>query len=79
MTVDVHYFGMISDRLERSTEQRTFDTDQPEIDLRAYFESHFPELKDMSYKIAVNQEMKETISTSDSVREIALLPPFAGG
>jgi hypothetical protein len=36
-------------------------------------------LKEMSYKIAVNQELTETLSTKDTIKEIALLPPFAGG
>jgi molybdopterin converting factor small subunit len=79
MTVDVHYFGMISDRLECTTERHTFDTSQSEINLRDYFESLFPVLKEMSYKIAVNQELTETLSTKDTIKEIALLPPFAGG
>lgn len=79
MTVNTYYFGMISDRLERSSEELTFEKSNKEINLRDYFESKYPLLKKLSYKIAVNQELTEVISTESSIREIALLPPFAGG
>jgi molybdopterin converting factor small subunit len=79
MIVDVHYFGMISDRLGRSTEQHTFDNSSKEINLRSYFEHRFPELKEMSFKIAINQELRDVLYSKESIHEIALLPAFAGG
>ncbi|MDC3252640.1 MoaD/ThiS family protein [Crocinitomicaceae bacterium] len=79
MTVDVHYFGMISDRLGKSNEKHTFETSATQINLRTYFENRFPELKEMSFKIAINQEIKEVLHVNESIHEIALLPPFAGG
>ena len=79
MTVETYYYGMISDKLERSSEQLSFDNESIEINLRNYFENRYPVLKGLTYKIAVNQELTEVISTSSSINEIALLPPFAGG
>jgi len=79
MTVDIQYFGMISDRLERSTEEHTFERSNREINLRDFFESKYPILKNLSYKIAVNQELTDVVSPDSNVSEIALLPPFAGG
>lgn len=79
MIVETYYYGMISDKLERSSEQLSFDGESTEINLRNYFENRYPVLKDLSYKIAVNQEITDIFSTTTTINEIALLPPFAGG
>ena len=79
MKVEAHYYGMISDRLERSSEVHTFEETNSPIDLRAYFESRFPELKKINYKIAINQEITDALPANTEIKEIALLPPFAGG
>ena len=79
MTTNVHYFGMIAERLGMSSEMITIDTGNSSIDLRSYFEAKYPDLIDMSYKIAVNQEMTNHILPNIIPTEIALLPPFAGG
>lgn len=79
MKVETHYYGMISDRLERSSELHTFETESGTVNLRDYFENRHPELKGINYKIAVNQEITDTLSIHTKINEIALLPPFAGG
>ncbi len=79
MTVEVQYFGMISDRLQCSSEMHTFEAMKGDMNLRSYFENRFPILKSMSYKIAVNQELTDVVSANSNINEIALLPPFAGG
>ena len=78
MKVETHYYGMISDRLERSSELHTFET-KDAINLRGYFENRYPELKEINYKIAVNQEITDMLPANTEINEIALLPPFAGG
>lgn len=70
---------MISDRLERSSELHTFETESGAVNLRNYFENRYPELKEINYKIAVNQEITDTLPVNTEINEIALLPPFAGG
>lgn len=79
MTVNTYYFGMISDKLKCSSEEHTFERSDQEINLRDYFESKYPLLKKLSYKIAVNQELTDVLSSEATINEIALLPPFAGG
>ena len=79
MTVETYYYGMISDKLERSSEQLSFDAESTEINLRSFFENRYPVLKEMTFKIAVNQELMDVVSTNTTINEIALLPPFAGG
>ncbi|MFT5777219.1 MAG: molybdopterin synthase sulfur carrier subunit [Crocinitomicaceae bacterium] len=79
MTTNVHYYGMISEKLQRSSEEMELDASNGIIDLRSVFEEKHPVLKDLSYQIAVNQELTESIDAGLTINEIALLPPFAGG
>lgn len=79
MSCEVKYFGMIAEKLGR-------DSDHIEInkvisekdDLKSFFIRTFPELKEMSFTIAVNHSITNTI-TDEPIDEIAILPPFAGG
>ena len=79
MKVTVLYYGMIAERIQKDSEQLIFEVDGDFFNLKSHMESIYPELKNMTYQIAVDQELKETISENDGVKEIALLPPFAGG
>lgn len=79
MTVDVHYFGMVSDRLMMDSEKLSLKSFEGDLNLRDYFIGLYPVLKNMSFKIAVDQELTEAISNEDQISEIAILPPFAGG
>jgi sulfur-carrier protein len=79
MTTNVHYYGMLAEKLGISTESLTIEIDRDQFDLQHYFESKYPELKDMSFKIAVDQELTNSIAKNYVPSEIALLPPFAGG
>ena len=79
MTTKVVYYGMISEKLQCSSEVLSFDAENETIDLRRVLEDKYPDLKDFSYQIAVNHEFKDTIKPGENIEEIALLPPFAGG
>ena len=78
MEVEVKYFGMIAEALERTHETLHIDTSS-EINVKEFFQDRYPELKKMSYSIAIDQEIKTTLTIGSEVKEIALLPPFAGG
>ncbi len=79
MNTQINYFGMIAENVQMSSEVISIDSDNGIIDLRDFFESRYPVLKDLSYKIAVNNEFRNSIKAGTEVNEIALLPPFAGG
>ena len=79
MNVLINYFGLIAEHLEKTSEEIAIQTTEDTIDLRVFFETRYPVLKNLSYKIAVNQEFKERLDVATEVKEIALLPPFAGG
>lgn len=77
--VKVLYFGMIADALGKTEEEISFDNSSKEINLKSFFNSHHKELENLNYSVAVNQEFKEKVIIDDTIEEIAILPPFAGG
>lgn len=79
MMVKVLYFGMIADTLSKTEEEIQMDITQDEINLKSFFNSRYPQLESLNYSVAVNQEFKEKITIDNTIKEIALLPPFAGG
>lgn len=79
MNVLINYFGLIAENLDKTSEEIALETTNEKIDLRDFFETRYPVLKNISYKIAVNQEFNDHLELGTVVKEIALLPPFAGG
>ena len=78
MTVEVKYFGMIAEKIGCSQERLDLSISD-DMNLRTFFESKYPVLKQSEYKIAVNHQFTDVINESSDILEIALLPPFAGG
>lgn len=79
MKVHVTYYGLVADCVGKSNETLELGIIQDTLELRPFFEHIHPELVHSTYKIAVNQTLKESIKESEVIYEIALLPPFAGG
>jgi len=77
MKVTLRYFGMIAEAVEKNSEVISFEEISKQSSLRVYFNEKYPFLSDMSYQIAIDNELSEEIN--NDVKEIALLPPFAGG
>lgn len=79
MKCEVKYFGMIGEKLNRTSEMIQFETDLLyHDDLKRSFLEKFPELENMTFKVAVDGLITNSITTKD-IQTIALLPPFAGG
>lgn len=79
MIVKIAYFGMIADVLNMTSEEIEFNESSEEINLKLFFNSRFTQLEVMEYSIAVNHVIKENTIIDSSIKEIAILPPFAGG
>lgn len=79
MKVTVHYYGLLAERLAKTSEEVKIQFNTDEFNLRTYFENRNPELEGISYQIAVNQELTEIVNSKTTIKEISLLPPFAGG
>lgn len=77
MTVRVLGFGPITDVLE----QAELELESPATSgrIRERLLSEFPELGRYRFSLAVDGTMIGVDETITSARELALLPPFAGG
>ena len=77
MKIKLLFFGNISDitgtgEMEYSN---AADTETLELDLK----NKFPQLKNFTYRIAVNKEIINKNTKIKDGDEIAFLPPFSGG
>jgi molybdopterin converting factor small subunit len=76
--VKIKAFGMIAERMD-STETEISIPNKKAMNLRKYFNELWPFLSEMSYSIAIDQELREELNKNEQPNEIAILPPFAGG
>lgn len=77
MKVRFTYFGMIAESLNKSEE--TLFLPENKTNVKEFMISVYPELRNMTFSIAINQELRDTRVVGENIDEIALLPPFAGG
>lgn len=75
----VRFFGPLEEVLGTPEETLTLSYPQSDASLRGSLEAAFPGLKGRVYSIAVDQAIVAEGQTIREAREIALLPPFAGG
>lgn len=76
--VKIKAFGMIAERMD-SNETEISIPNKKAMNLRKYFNELWPFLSEMSYSIAIDQELREELNKNEQPNEIAILPPFAGG
>lgn len=76
--VEVRFYGLIAERLNQSETTLSIPNTSV-IDLRQHFNMQWPFLKEVSYKIAIDQELRDELNKNEQPKEIAILPPFAGG
>lgn len=80
MIIHVNYFGMIAEAIGKNSETLQVEFNQMNVsDLTTFFIQHYPDLKNKSFKIAINQQIVTEDTKVNENDEIALLPPFAGG
>jgi molybdopterin converting factor small subunit len=79
MENEIQFYGMIAERLGISKASILIDFNGEDINVRNLIISRYPELKSMTFQIAINNELKENLSSEDTGKLIAILPPFAGG
>lgn len=79
MENEVQFYGMIAEKLGISKTSIWVDFNGEDVNVRNLIISRYPELKSMTFQIAINNELKENLSSADTGKIIAILPPFAGG
>lgn len=75
--IRILYFGQIAEAVGKSEE--LVDAKVFDAGVRAYFETKYPVLVSLSYRIAIDREIREELLAGEQPNEISLLPPFAGG
>lgn len=77
MKIKIVYFGLIVDLI--GVQSESIESKDISGSLAVFFEEKYPELKKLNYKIAVDGDFMDIIPNKSTTKEIALLPPFAGG
>ena len=77
MEVIVNYYGMIAEAIEKHEERLVLPEDG--INVRQFMNERYPRLSSMTFAVAIDQELRDELVAGEKIREVALLPPFAGG
>ncbi|WP_194777927.1 MoaD/ThiS family protein [Pararhodonellum marinum] len=75
--IKVKAFGKITEILEN--ENLEFSGISDTVELKEFLEQSYPELKNLTYQIAVNRQIALDNTRLEEHSEVALLPPFSGG
>lgn len=79
--ITVRYFGQIEEYIGTSRHQLYIPNSFDLTALKKLLQTVYPKLSDLSYSMAVDQKMITNTNTKriQSVKEVALFPPFSGG
>ena len=73
----VIFFGILEDII--GSNELIISDNNSSDKLLKNIKEQYPELKNKTFQIAINQQIINTNTTLNDGDEIALLPPFAGG
>ena len=79
MQINIQYFGLIAEAVQKTTEVLVLPEACSVVDLQQQLLEVYPMLKGKEFKIAVNHQLESDATLLSESDEIALLPPFAGG
>jgi sulfur-carrier protein len=79
MNINVKYFGMIAEAINKQTEELFLERGRHLNDFSEVIETLHPQLHGFVFKLAVNQVIATDNIELNENDEVALLPPFAGG
>lgn len=79
MKVELLYFGPLGEIAGKESEQLDIQALTNVQAIKKFVTDKYPDMKNHSFAVAVNQEIVEEEHLIDSESEIAFLPPFAGG
>lgn len=77
MEIDLITFGNITEFIK--VQKLTFESIEDTDELKIYLEMHYPKLKTMKYKLALDQKIIQTTTKLKNKATIAIMPPFSGG
>ena len=77
MKINVLFFGVLSEITGKKS--LSFDDISDTTELNNKLTDKFPEIKSITYRLAINQEIIDTNTKLNDGDEVAFMPPFAGG
>lgn len=77
MKINVLFFGILSEITGKKS--LSFDDISDTTQLNNKLTDKFPEIKSITYRLAVNQVIIDTNTKLKDSDEVAFMPPFAGG
>lgn len=77
MTVNVLFFGVLSEITGKHAFSIDGITDTSQLNIKLI--EKYPEIKSVTYRIALNQEIIDSNTKLNDDDEVAFMPPFAGG
>lgn len=75
----VLYFAHLKEIININEEQITLNQDYPVLNFKQYLVEKYPELKDETFQVAVNEEFVQESSVITDQDVVALIPPVSGG
>jgi len=79
MEVTILYFGMIAEATRCKEEILSIEEGSNVEGLENLLKNKYQKLKQLSFKIAIDQEISSGTTLLSTNNQIALLPPFSGG
>ncbi len=76
-TIKIIYFGVIAERTGKQEEEIPVDLIKDRT-IESHITAEYPSLEQMSFTVAIDGMIGAALDPENS-KEIALLPPFAGG
>lgn len=78
-TITIRYFGLLAEHTGQAMENLRFPSGTSVGEVRAILCEKHPTLRGLHYRFAVDSALCSDDHVIDGCRELALLPPFAGG
>lgn len=75
----VLYFAHLKEIININEEQITLNQDYSVLNFMQYLVEKYPELKDETFQVAVNEEFVQESSVITDQDVVALIPPVSGG
>lgn len=79
MKINVMYFGLVEEAIQKKKEVVSIPEKCTVKTLNNVLLKAYPILKNITYQVAVDQNLPSEDTTLNEGAEIAILPPFAGG
>ena len=79
MALTIKYFGMLAEKIGKSTEVVDTPATTTVDALRRHLINRHPALDGITFQVAVNLSVAQAETQINPNDEVAILPPFAGG